>query len=91
MKCMVTWKIPPGSHQAATESFLSGGAPMPEGVQCLGRWHAPGSVYGWLLVEGDLTAIGQHVAEWANLLELQTTPVLEDAEAASSLSKALGK
>ena len=29
MKFMVTWKIPPGNHKAATESFLSGGAPVP--------------------------------------------------------------
>ncbi len=92
MKFMVTWKIPPGCHKPAAESFLKSGAPLPTGIKSLGRWHAPGSGYGWLLVEGnDTTALAQHMAEWANLLELQITPVIEDAEAASGLSKVYGK
>ena len=92
MKFMVSWKIPPGSHKPAIEGFLSSGAPLPEGINLVGRWHAPGSAYGWLLVEGDdITALAQHVAEWANLLEFQITPVIEDAEAVASLSKVYGK
>ena len=89
MKFMVAWKILPGCHKPAAESFLSSGAPLPPGIASLGRRQAPGSAYGWLLVEGnDATALAQHVAEWANLLELQITPVIEDDEAASALSKA---
>ena len=92
MKYMVTWNIPPGSYKAAVESFLSSGAPAPPGIKSLGRWHAPGSVRGWELLEGDdPTAIVQHMAEWAHLLELQITPVVEDAEAASGLSRVYGK
>ena len=92
MKFMVTWKIQPGAHKPAAEGFLSSGAPLPPGIKSLGRWHAPGSGYGWLLVEGnDMTALAQHIAEWANLLELQVTPVIEDEEAASSLSTVYAK
>lgn len=92
MKFMVTWKIPPGSHRPAAESFLKSGAPLPAGLKAIGRWHAPGSGYGWLLVEGnDNIALAQHAAEWANYLELQITPVIEDEEAAKALSKAYPK
>ena len=90
MKYMIYWKIPPGCHKPAAESFLSSGAPVPEGMKTVGRWHAPGSSYGWHLAEGDAEAVAQHAAEWANLLELQITPVIEDAEAASSLAKVYG-
>jgi hypothetical protein len=34
-----------------------------------------------------MTALAQHMGEWANLLEAQISPVIEDAEAASGLSK----
>ncbi len=92
MKFMITWKIPTGCHQPAAESFLSGGAPVPAGLTTLGRWHLPGSARGWHLVEGtDGEALAQLAAEWANLLELEVCPVIEDAEAASGLSKIYGQ
>ena len=85
---MVTWTIPTASYKKAVETFLSSGAPMPEGLTSLGRWHAPGSVNGWLLVETeDAVALAQHMAEWASMLELKITPVVGDEEAASAASK----
>ena len=88
MKFMVTWKIPTNSYKDAVEAFLSSGAPMPEGLTSLGRWHAPGSGYGWLLVEtNDAVALAEHMAEWASLLELNISPVIEDEEAAKAASK----
>lgn len=92
MKFMIVWKTVPGSYKPAVESFLRGGAPLPPGLKRVGRWHSPGSTLGWHLMEGDdLTAVAQHVAEWANLLEIKTYPVIEDAEAASAASKVFGK
>ena len=41
MKYMVSWKIPTDSCKQAVEKFLSTGAPMLEGLNSLGRWHAP--------------------------------------------------
>ena len=35
----------------------------------------------------DGVTLAQHIGEWANLLEAQISPVIEDAEAASGLSK----
>jgi hypothetical protein len=89
---MISWKMHPGCHKAAAESFLSSGAPMPAGLESLGRWHAPGSAYGWVLVQGnDPVVLAHHMAEWGDFLDLQVTPVLDDAEAASGLSKVYGK
>ena len=88
MKFMISWKTAPGHHKPAAEVFLKSGAPMPDGLTMLGRSHAPGSAYGWLLVEGtDQTALAEHVAEWSNLLEFQVTPVIEDAVAGEALSR----
>jgi hypothetical protein len=92
MKFMISWKIAPGHHKSAGEGFLKSGAPSPEGLTLIGRWHAPGSVRGWALVEGeDVKALYEHVAQWANLLDFETDPVLEDSDAAEALSRVYGK
>jgi len=82
MKYMLSWSIPPENYDAALDAFLEGGAPMPEGVTALGRWHSPGSYRGWLLCETDnMIDLSQHVAQWASLLRIEVTPVIDDAEA----------
>ena len=87
MKFMVTWKIPPSAQRTAAERFLSSGAPMPEGLTLLGRWHAPGSASGFLLAEADdLAPLAVHLAEWGNLLELEVTPVMEDEAAGAAIA-----
>jgi Domain of unknown function (DUF3303) len=61
---------------------------MPEGLNSLGRLHAPGSGYGWLIVETeDAVALAQHMAEWASMLELKIIPVIGDDEAENAVSK----
>jgi hypothetical protein len=91
MKIMIVWKTVPGKYRTAVEEFLRGGGPVPPGAKTIGRWHTPGSTLGWHLVEGDLTVVAQHVAEWADVLECEVYPVIEDAEAATAASKAFGK
>jgi hypothetical protein len=87
MKYMLSWSIPPENYNTAVDAFLEGGAPMPEGLTSLGRWHAPGSYRGWLLCETDHpVALAQHVAEWASLLSIEVTPIIEDAEAGEAAS-----
>jgi hypothetical protein len=54
----------------------------------IGRWHAPGSTRGFLLVEtDDLTALAEHAAEWSDVLAAEVTPVLDDAEAGAAITK----
>ena len=53
MKYMLCWSILPENYNAAVDAFLERGAPMPEGLTSLGRWHATGSTRGWLLCEAE--------------------------------------
>ena len=39
------------------------------------------------MVEGEAAGVAELEAMWGDLLELQITPVIEDAAAASSLAK----
>jgi Domain of unknown function (DUF3303) len=92
VKIMVVWRTVPGKYKTAVEEFLRAGGPVPAGAKTVGRWHVPGSILGWHLIEGtDLTAVAQHAAEWADLLELEVYPVIEDADAGAAAKKAFGK
>ena len=86
---VMEWKIRTGYVGDAFKKFLDTGAPFP-GVTMHGRYHAPGSVNGWIIIEtDDISAIYKHAAEWAEFLEMKTTPVLNDeqaGEAAASLN-----
>ena len=90
MLYVMEWKFKTGPNYLATgfRKFLSTGAPFSEGVKIHGRYHAPGSVNGWIVVETDnLSALYEHAAEWGELLEWRTTPVLTDEEAGKVASK----
>ena len=92
MKVMVVWRGVTGKYKAAVEQFLKTGGPAPAGAKTIGRWHVPGSTLGWHLLEADdLTAVAQHVAEWADVLELEVYPVIEDAAAGEAAKRVFGK
>jgi hypothetical protein len=91
MKYMVTWKISPANYKAAVKRFLKTGAPAPKGMKTLGRWHTAGSTRGFHLVEGSDAALAEINAEWADLLDLQVVPVVEDDVAGAAAAKILGK
>ena len=91
MKYMVTWTISPANYTAAVERFLKTGAPAPKGMKTLGRWHTAGSSRGFHLVEGSDAALAELNAEWADLLDLQAVPVVEDDVAGAVAAKIVGK
>lgn len=92
MKIMVVWKTVPGNYKTALDQFLQAGGPVPAGAKTVGRWHTPGSTLGWHLIEAaDLTLVAEHVADWAELLEIDVYPVIEDAEAGAAAKKKFGK
>jgi len=67
--------------------FLVGGGDYP-GVEIIGRYHAPGSLEGWIVLKtDDPKAIYQHAAEWAEFLNWETTPVFTDEEAGPIVAK----
>jgi hypothetical protein len=92
MKFMVTWRTRPGLYKTAVQQFLKTGGSPPQGLKTVGRWHVPGSILGWHLLEGDNPAlVAQHIAEWAEVIELEVNPVIEDGAAAEAATKVFGK
>ena len=81
------WSFKTGYHQKGAEKFLGGGGYYP-GVEMIGRYHAPGSLEGWIVLKtDDPKAIYQHAAEWAEFLNWETTPVFTDEEAGPMVAK----
>ncbi len=91
MKFMITWKATPANYRTAVKRFLKTGAPAPKGLKSLGRWHTAGSSRGFHLVEGTDAALAEINAEWADLLELEVMPVVEDDIAGAVAKKVYGK
>ena len=57
-------------------------------VEMIGRYHAPGSLEGWIVLKtDDPKAIYQHAAEWGEFLNWETTPVFTDEEAGPIVAK----
>lgn len=91
MKFMITWKISPENLKTAAARFLKTGAPDPEGLKTIGRWHTSGSSRGFHLVEGSDAALAEINAQWADLLNLEVVPVVEDDVAGQVLTRVYGK
>jgi hypothetical protein len=85
MKFVVSWSIPQVTYRAAVARFLQSGGAPPAGVNMIGRWHGMNGT-GFAVVEtSDPKALYAWVAEWSEFLPVQTTPVLEDADAGAVL------
>ena len=81
MKFIVTYKIPKGSVVDAEQRFLKTGGPPPEGVKMIGRWHGM-SGGGVVIAEtSDAKSLYSWLTYWNDLLDFETTPCVEDAEA----------
>ena len=88
MTFLMHWSFKTGYHEIAAKKFLATGAPFPE-CKSWKRFHAPGSVEGWILVEADTAdACYEHAAEWAECLNWDVTPVLTDDQAGPLMTKA---
>jgi|TARA_E500000178_G_scaffold326899_1_gene355510 hypothetical protein len=88
MTFLMHWTFKTGYHEIAARKFLATGAPFPQ-CTSMKRFHAPGSVEGWILVEADRAdACYEHAAEWAECLNWEVTPVLTDEEAGPLMAKA---
>jgi hypothetical protein len=85
MKYIVSWKLPQATFTVAAGRFLQAGGLPPAGVKLIGRWHGM-SGNGFAVVEtSDAKALYAWVTEWADLLPIETTPCVEDAEAGAVL------
>ena len=60
------WSFKTGYHKKGTEKFLAGGGDYP-GVEMIGRYHAPGSLEGWIVLKtDDPKAIYKHLLNGLN-------------------------
>ena len=88
MKVMLTWtaKSGPGFSEAVRR-FLAGEAAPEPGQKLLGRWHSVDASIGFALYESDNPAVHYAAAaKWADVLDLKSYLVIEDAEAGPVLA-----
>ena len=90
MKYITSWTLPQGTYNAAIARFLEAGGLPPAGVNLIGRWHGM-SGGGFAVVETtDAKALYAWVAEWSDVIPIETTPCLEDADAGEVLKSVKG-
>jgi hypothetical protein len=86
MKFMITYSIDPDHDRAAKGRFLKTGAPPPNGLKMMGRWHT--GTHGYILAEtSDAKAIFEWISQWSDLLRFTAEPVVEDADAGEVLQR----
>ena len=88
MRFMSVYTIRPGCLKEAVNRFLAGLSTPPAGIKLLGRWHRTDGGGGYSLYESDNPVVMyEYAARWADVLEIHSTVVLEDAEAGPVLAK----
>ena len=91
MKFMLTWRTRPGLYKAAFQQFLETGGPPPKGVEQVARYHVPGLILGWHVLEtNDMSALAEHVNNWGDLIDMELNPIVEDAQAAEAAARVFG-
>ena len=86
MKFIVHWTQSQSTYRSAIERFLKNGAAPPPGVTLLGRWFGMNGS-GFAIAEtDDAKALFGYIAEWSDVLTLEVTPLVEDAEAGEVLA-----
>ena len=92
MKFMSTWTFQGGAIPEAAKRFLAGEAAPEAGTTLLGRWHNVDLSGGFALYEtNDPAALYRGALKWADLLEINTVAVVEDADAGVALASRLKK
>ena len=92
MRFMLTWRTHPGLYKKAFQQFLETGGPPPKGVTQVARYHVPGSVLGWHVLDtDDMTALAEHVNTWGDLIDIELHPVVEDGVAAEAAGRVFKK
>jgi hypothetical protein len=88
MTFMITFSLPIDTIEERTSRFLETGGPPPAGVEMVGRWHAVSAARGWVLAKtNDSKALFRWIRSWADLMEFEIEPVLDDQEAAALMQE----
>jgi hypothetical protein len=86
MKFIVSYKIPKKSVVETEQRFLKTGGAPPAGVTMIGRWHGMNGGGVVIAETNDAKALYSWLAYWNDLLEFETTPCVEDADAGAVLA-----
>ena len=87
MHFLVIWTFRPENSKEAIARFTETGAPPPEGVKMLARWHDVSGRRGFAISEtDDSVVISKWCHEWSDLLSFEVVPVLDDEHLAQVLS-----
>ena len=88
-KYMITFHLDGTARNEAIKRFVStGGAPPPEGLTELGRWHSVATDGGYSVVEtDDPKAIADWILQWSDLLSYDVDPVIMDEELSELFEK----
>ena len=92
MKFMFRWRVHPEKRQEALKGFSQMTseddlADLGENVKLIGRWRDLQGFTGVAILESDdASAIASLALNWNSILDVELTPVLDDAEC-----RALGK
>ena len=78
------------AYRATVKRFLETGGAPPTGAQLIGRWHGSNGK-GFAVAESDdPKAIFRWMAEWYEVMEIEATPLVEDADGAAVLQSLYG-
>jgi hypothetical protein len=92
MKFVSSYAIRPGSTSEAAKRFLEGKATPPAGLKLLGRWHKTDGSGGYSLFECESpAAMYEFAVQWSDVLEINSSAVIEDGEAGPVLARTYGK
>ena len=88
MHFMTIWTFSPENRDTAVARFMETGAPPPDGVTMLSRWHDVAGGRGFAIAEADdPVAIAKWTRQWADLLSFEIVPVINDEQIAAVLSE----
>ena len=90
MNFMMTfhWKSDTNTQSEAISRFKKTGGQPPKGAKLLGRWTRADFSGGFDLLESeDPQALAEFALMWSDLMELNITPVVEDAQLSEVLQR----
>ena len=90
MKFMLTftWKPDTNTRTEAIDRFKKTGGQPPQGATLLGRWTRADFSGGYDLLESDdPSALFEFAMMWSDVMQLELTPVLEDAQVGAVFAK----
>lgn len=77
----ITFEYAREQRDRVHERFRETGAPPPDGVNMIGRWHGAAGNRGFLVAESsDAQAIADWLQQWTDLVSFEVTPVLTDEQ-----------